>query len=302
MKKNTLCCFCLFFILAAKGFANTTYTLDIVVYGNPSSQTEFNSTGYSINQQVQEYSFCGLPGPAIVMAVIDSINCQPWNNCNNNFGQGNTFFDPDQDCMMDVNTIYNCRPRPENYFIFPAQDSAAIQGMANMISQVPAGNFIIAYSAFPVEYSQMDPAFVNAFQQLGSAMVPNLPDHVPFIFFCKKGDLNSVSETIGSNSSSMITLTVNYECTATRISEMLDENSLSVFSNPVQHEINIQLHRGNTSWVVSVYDALGRCVYEEEMRTRQKTISTINIQSGMYIVKVSGDGFDYQKKVCIVAE
>src|SRR6187402_2373307 len=86
MKKTTLLIICVNFLFAVKGICSTNYTLLVTNYGNPTIPSEFNSLGYSIDGNVVEYNVCG-PSPSIHIAIIDSVSCNPLNNCNKNFGQ-----------------------------------------------------------------------------------------------------------------------------------------------------------------------------------------------------------------------
>lgn len=186
-------------------FGQNIKSLDIVDYGQPSTQTEYNATGYSLNGEVQEYNFCGNAGAAVYVAVLDSLTLSPWNNCNNNVGQANTFTDPNGDCITDNNTIYTCRARAENYFIFSCSNNAQIQAMRTFVNSVPNGNYIIIYSAFTFPYSTCDPAFGGALTDLG--FNPGLvQDNLPFIFFCQKGNTNSDTSLFGSASNSALIL------------------------------------------------------------------------------------------------
>ena len=163
MKKITLLIYCFTFLFVMKGKGGTTYTLDVVVYGNPSNGTELNETGYSINGAVQEYNLCTAT-PSIHIAIIDSITCNPVNNCNRDFGHANLFIDMDGDCVHDISTITTCyRTRPENYFIYRDNDETAIRRMAQLLDSVEDGHIIIAYSAYTYPYSSMDTSFKNVF-------------------------------------------------------------------------------------------------------------------------------------------
>jgi len=76
--------------------AQTTYYVDIIDYGILNNIAEMNSTGYSINGEVEEYNGYTAQ-PAIHIAIIDSATCTPMSNCNLDFGQINLFLDPNGD-------------------------------------------------------------------------------------------------------------------------------------------------------------------------------------------------------------
>jgi hypothetical protein len=281
--------------------AQTTYSLDITVYGSPSSSSEFLSTGYNIDGSPWEYNFCGAV-PSIAVAIIDSTTCEPVNNCNRNFGQANIFEDPDSNCIYDNATITTCRTRPENYFIFRCNNSVSIQAMASMLNSVDNGNFILAYSMFPSPYSTMDPAFISIFQQLGSTLIPALADNLPFIFFCKKGDTGSVEEISGSIVNSMITLNTTFQCDATGVNEIQGGKLLVIHPNPVSDEFTIAFGNQQYPVRISIYDGLGKMVLEKSIEENSKTINVKNLSAGFYYVRGTSKGYSGSAKVCVMHE
>jgi hypothetical protein len=286
------------FLLLALSSLSATFSLDVVVYGFPSSAAEFNATGYSINLMVVEYGACG-SDPSIIVAIIDSSTCSPATTCNKNWGQANIFTDSNGDCIYDVNTTYTCRPRPEKYFIFRAYDPASMRAMAHLLDSVGSGHFILAYSMFPVSYSILDTSFMNAFQQLGSAAIPLIADGLPFIFFCKKGDPGSVMETVGATSSSMITLSTTFDCSATGVNEVEDINAFTIFPNPANDQLNIGL-KNNRDAGMRMYDALGKLVMEKNNLTEQESISITDFSSGLYYLTVISGNSSASAKLSIV--
>src|SRR5689334_4108939 len=117
MKKTTLLIICLLFLFTLKGICSITDTLIVSVYGNIINPNDCNETAYYINGEVQDYCWWGST-PSIIIAIIDSISCDPVNNCNKDFGQFNIFNDPNGDCISDIQTFYTTRNRAENYFMF----------------------------------------------------------------------------------------------------------------------------------------------------------------------------------------
>ncbi|MEO8087297.1 MAG: C25 family cysteine peptidase, partial [Bacteroidota bacterium] len=185
-------------------FGQNVKSLDVTDYGSPSQAGEYNATGYTLNGEPWEYNFCqGIP--SIHVVVIDSLTLIPWNTCNNNVGQANTFTDPNGDCITDVNTIYTCRARAENYFIFRCGDPAQILAMRNFVNSVPNGNYIVMYSAFPFAYSGCGPDFSGALTDLGfnAGLVQ---DNLPFIFYTQRGNSATDTSIFGSAPNSLITL------------------------------------------------------------------------------------------------
>ena len=297
MKKITLLIlFAFCFSMKAKC---VTYTLIVTVYGTPSNPYEFNSMGYTIDLQPMEYNLCG-PTPSIHIAIIDSNTCNPVNNCNKDFGQYNVFNDPDGNCINDESTIHTCRPRAENYFIYHDNDAAAIQHMVHLLDSIENGNIIIAYSVWPFAYSTIDTSFRNVFQRLGSAIIPTMPDNVPFIFVCKKGDASTVHEIAGTAPDSMITLNMTYECSPTGTNDM-NTGVFKVYPNPVNNELHIDFENQESgNGEVLIYDVFGNIVSERKNIDGNFILNTENLPAGFYFVRLESDTHFSTVKFCKV--
>jgi len=275
----------------ASTFAQVTYNLDVVVYGQPSNSTETRAIGYSIDGEVIDYDGWTAQ-PSIHIAIIDSSTCLPMSNCNINFGQANIYTDPDGDCVTDVNSTYSNpgRPRAENFFIYRSPDATSIQSMAHLLESVEAGHIIIAYTWFPSTYSSMDTSFSNVFQRLGSSLIPSIQDGVPFIFICKKGDAGSVHEIVGAQSNSLITMNFTYQCSPTNIADM-NTGTFTVYPNPVNDKLHIdfkdqQFNDGQ----IKIYDVLGNLISEIKSSDKDLTIDTKNYSPGFYFIRLESSG------------
>jgi hypothetical protein len=132
---------------------------------------------YSINGQQKEYGLCFYT-PSFYVAVIDPLSFQPW--------------------QTEVNAVVYgeelCRGRAENYFVFRQGSPDGRLNFQNMLATVPDSHFILVYSPMTTLYSSWDLQTFATFQNLGSdSIVPGRPN-LPFAFFCKKGNPNSVIE------------------------------------------------------------------------------------------------------------
>src|SRR4051812_28007842 len=120
MKNLLLLLFVISFELLCAQTNLRCYTL-----GMPMGVSDYNLIGYYLNNNPVETNGCQIQ-PAVIIAVIDST-CNPWNNCNHNFGQSN-IFTPITGCS-DPGTG-TCSNRAQNYFIFrfnsPQMDSLSI--------------------------------------------------------------------------------------------------------------------------------------------------------------------------------
>jgi hypothetical protein len=298
MKKITLIITCLFLLFSVTGNCSATYTLEVVVYGNPSTMYEINSTGYSINSEVKDYGVW-MATPSIHIAIIDSSSCIPVSNCNKDFGQFNIFYDPDGDCIVDANTVHTTRSRAENYFIYRDNDVTAIQHMAHLLDSVANGHIIIAYSVFPYEFSTMDTAFKNVFQRLGSTLIPLISDTVPFIFVCRKGDAASVHEVTGSVSDDSIGISMTYQCSPTGIDDH-DANVLRIYPNPVSDKLHIGLQKDFSKGEIKIFDALGNLVAEQKYSEGDLIINTEKFSAGLYFVILESGNYNSTVRFCKV--
>ena len=164
-------------------FVINNKSLSVETMGSPTSGVAFNEIGYTLNNAVGEYNGCQLAAAAMV-AVFDSITLEPWNTAGPDYGQ--------------ANHIGGCRGRSENYFIFRYNDPLQMSSLNTMLSNVPAGNYILVYSWFTAPYSTVDPNFLNALNAAGFNTVL-LQDNSPYIFFIKKGYNTTRQEVYGNS-------------------------------------------------------------------------------------------------------
>jgi len=148
--------------------------------------------------------------PKFCVAIIDPNTLVPWytrytgasvqpggayeyigENLNHGFGNNND----------DLNAWYEAtsNPRPMNVFTFAQNDTARLNAFQNFINNVvPDSHYILIYTPRVAEYNTwaaLDSAdMYGLFQGLGSDSIHAGRPNLPFIFFCKKGDPNSVVE------------------------------------------------------------------------------------------------------------
>lgn len=148
--------------------------------------------------------------PKFCVAIIDPNTLVPWftrytgasvqpggayeyigENLNHAFGNNND----------DLNSWYEqtSNPRPMNIFTFAQNDTARLNAFQNLIlNEVPDSHYILIYTPRIAEYdtwAALDSAdMYGLFQGLGSDSIHAGRPNLPFIFFCKKGDPNSVVE------------------------------------------------------------------------------------------------------------
>ncbi len=149
-----------------------------------------------INGTIQDYGAC--IDPTIYIMVVEPLPLPggTWNswqtrdlltgeNLDHNFGNYN---DNRKGCRNN---------RADKYFAFKADDPQQLRGMQNMLSQIPVGNYIIAYTSGGSAFSNWSDSTYKAFEALGSTKIRTLTNQNSYIFFVKKGDTQSAKETIG---------------------------------------------------------------------------------------------------------
>jgi flagellar hook assembly protein FlgD len=168
--------------------------INSVVFGNSTDNNELLATDWKIDGEVQEYGLCTLT-PSLHVAVVDPITLQAWGTANG--GQNPTH------SFGNANDGANCRNRVEKYFIFRQNDAASLAAFENMVlNEIPDSFYVLIYTTTYADYTSWDalhPTTYNVFQSLGSDSIVSGKPNVPFIFFAKKGDLNTMHEEYGSD-------------------------------------------------------------------------------------------------------
>ncbi len=251
--------------------------------GAPTSPADYNQIGYYIDNTAIENNGCSVV-PAIIVAVIDS-NCHPWNTCEHNFGQVNSFTLTGGTCDVFPSGSGTCRMRPEYYFIYQFNDSNQLNSMADMLDSVPNDSYILAYTWFTFAYSTV-PLFKQAFQNLGASQITSLADTVPYIFFIKKGDLSTLVESAGISSADTLVLNTTINCITTSVSE-IENVFINIFPNPSISELNISIANGNYQW--EIYSMTGQQVLSGDVINGFRNIDTRNLSSGLYVLRLSDE-------------
>ncbi len=158
---------------------------------------------YRIDSDLKEQGGCGL-GPAIHIAVMDSLRFEPWGtpfqgqNADKDFGQ--------------LNKNGNCgKNRVQQFFIFNANNSSHLAGLKDMLNNaVPNGDYILAWTWVRNDFSDwdaIDPGMRQVFVNLGADTINQITnDSVPYIFFVKKGDPSTAMEVVGTAFDQLIML------------------------------------------------------------------------------------------------
>lgn len=192
------------------GFSNITYdrpqrdfdfysgqrSIGCIVEGN-----SVNNVRWMKDLETQEGQGCS-NHPSLIVGVVDPFDFSTWMSRYD--GQGLYF--------GNVNDNGNCRSRQEKYFIFRERYPDQMAGMADMLTNaIPDGHFVLIYTYLTLLRDYVDTSVVMpALHALGANELFNgaVPDSVPYIFFCKKGDPSSVAELWGQSFTDVIDTTI----------------------------------------------------------------------------------------------
>lgn len=178
--------------------------------------------------------------PSLNVGVIDPSDFSVWQTRYNGVGRyyGNT---NDND--------YCQRHRQEKIFIFPENGHGKLDSLGNMLANaIPDGHYVLVYTYLKLlRDSVANSTAMAALQGLGATNLANgtVPDSVPYIFFCKKGDPSTAQEVWGDSLTSQINMTALIQAgghtgniTAPRSAVALSWESLSWQTSPIINEPN----------------------------------------------------------------
>lgn len=128
---------------------------------------------------------CGA-SPKVQIAVIDPLTIRSWLANSNDFGQSNY-------------PLCSSHYGPDSYFLFPS-DIVSLSAIPNLISAVPNGYYILAYTFVSGNFESWPDNAKQAFDSLGATVASgprNLGNNIPWIFFCQKGNPGSIKYEVG---------------------------------------------------------------------------------------------------------
>jgi hypothetical protein len=180
-------------------FFGGTHQIACEVRGN-----SYVQAGWSKDLVNQEGQGCG-PFPSMNVAVVDPFDFSTWLTRYNGIGR----------YYGQKNADGACKPRQEAQFIYYCNNHAMMDSMANMLTNaVPDGHFVLVYTYMRLIRDTLAVSnAMSALQALGAVHIANgdVPDAVPYIFFCRKGDPASVQEIWGDSATAYINMTAQFE-------------------------------------------------------------------------------------------
>ena len=167
----------------------------------------YNQVYWTKDLEMQEGQGC-LNKEALVVGVVDPFDFSTWMSRYNGVGR----------YYGNVNNDGSCRNRQEKYFIFRENYHAQMDSLGSMLSNhIPDGHYIVVYTFLRLlRDSVAASTAMAALHSLGATNLYNgtVPDSVPYIFFCKKGDLSSVQEIWGDSATAQINMSAQVEVNA----------------------------------------------------------------------------------------
>ncbi|MBR4583053.1 MAG: hypothetical protein IKO34_04490, partial [Bacteroidales bacterium] len=154
---------------------------------NVNSST-FNVVRWSIDNtmgsQTGGNSNCNT-GSAMVVAVIDPVTILAWQSNKQNYGHRNY-----PKCFS--------ASTPQPYFTFDI-NANALNGMINLLNDVPEGYYILIYSWRTVAFSSLPESLKQKMESLGATLIRTVPNNKAYIFCTKKGTPSIHREVFGDD-------------------------------------------------------------------------------------------------------
>lgn len=91
----------------------------------------------------------------------------------------------------------------------------------------------------------------------------------------------------------------NYSSVLSNIDENENNHIVSIYPNPANNLINIDLNEFNSNAIIVIYDYSGKCVYKSSVSDNKLTIPTDNFNSGIYQIGLISNDETFWKKIII---
>ena len=188
-------------------FDPTNSTIMVDSYVNFTTGAQWEGTSWRLGGDLMDYG--GWLWPSIIVGVVDKSSLKPWcvessngidcEDCHSYHCVGQ-FNGENATCSSAQSNLG--RNRCHKFFIFHYRYTHELDSLANFLTNyIPDSNYVIAYSYIPENfsspaqlYNQWPTSLFNAFNNLGATgFQPGMADD-GFVFFTKKGDVNSTIE------------------------------------------------------------------------------------------------------------
>lgn len=241
-------------------------------------------TAFLLDGNMIEYATCGFD-PAFYVGVIDPATCSAWGTNANGENPGHSFGNFNDNGE-------GCRQRVERYFVFRTSDSLQLEGMRNMLQQIPSGHSIIVYAPLYYDYTAVQAVNSNLTQELESRWDPAvIQGNSVMVLYGVQGDAASFTEETTLDSEDKVTFTTTIGCDASlSVNEQAVEEKLFVKQNGTSFTLNPEL----TVSDLQIMNATGKTI------SFTRTDNTIQLQNGtsagIYLFQATVSGKMYRTK------
>ncbi|MBL7939409.1 MAG: hypothetical protein JNL43_08620 [Flavobacteriales bacterium] len=203
-------------------FKNDDYSS--VVYDRPDRDFEFTSApheiaawtpgntfaepiGWRFDLENEDYGGCS-GAPSWHVAVVDPYTFEAWGTrWTDNSAVPPVTYNPDH-AFGNQNDLSACRNRVMKYFAFRQNSPEQMLAMEAMLNGIPDGHHILMFTWLYVSQIGMGaaPGLIPYMQNELGVPFSTMQDSVPYIFYVRKGDLGTFVDTVGTTSTSRLSL------------------------------------------------------------------------------------------------
>lgn len=261
--------------------ASTSYGQSLLTVNCYNSPSLYNAI--ILDSTMLEYATCG-SDPSFYVGVIDPATCSAWGT---NYNGAN----PDHSFGNLNDYAVACKPRVEYHFVFRTSDSLQLEGMRNMLQQIPAGHSIIVYTPIQYDYAAVHAVNPNLTQELESRWSPSViqGNEIMVLYGVQGNAASFVEET--TQSAGQITFSTPIGCDASlSVNEQAVEEKLFV----KQHGTSFTLNPALAVSDLQIRDAMGKTVaFTRSENTIQLKDGT---SAGIYLFQATVSGKLYRAK------
>ncbi|MDN3675853.1 aryl-sulfate sulfotransferase [Flavobacterium paronense] len=192
--------------------------------------------------------------------------------------------------------IYNSG-NPNSYY---AQNISGAQQLSNgnvLMCNGPSGTFTEVTNAGTQVWKYINPVALSGILSQGTAPAQNLVFRCSFYANTYSG---FTGHTLTPGNTIENSNTVSDNCSLTLANtNMVNENNLVIYPNPVKNVLNINLPVQFTSANLTLINNIGQTVYSTAINSNTLSINVNQFSAGLYYLKVSSDTNQFVKKIII---
>lgn len=238
-----------------------------------------------LDSEIVEYA-C-LPEPAFLVTVIDPATCSAWGTNYNGMNPDHVFGNYDGPYV---------RMRPEYYFAFRYAESSELDGMNNMLQQIPDGHYFVIYTPWMYDYALVSSNSPALAQTLANNWPADVQGDDILVLFGQKGNPASYVMQTDQNGTGDHGPHISFETTIS-CTLGLDEQAAP--------DVAVQ-YAGNGQWEITASGKIADLQLTNiagqqiaAVREANTLICANAISTGIYIVSGTLNGKSWSKKVAV---